>query len=188
MVLTKSTLLKFFAKNPFAYHEAPTSLLHAGVLVCIIEESDNLLVLFTERTTHLKNHAGQISFPGGKMEKGDKDLADTTLRETKEEIGLAREKINIIGQLDPVISTTGFWVRPFVALVSQPLELSLDPHEVAGVFTAPLDFLLDPLNHETRSIMYKGELKTVNVITYEDKKIWGMTANILVEMSQRLKT
>jgi 8-oxo-dGTP pyrophosphatase MutT (NUDIX family) len=185
--ITKATLINYFAKYSAPSYTEETHLSQAAVLVPIIDDPHELQVLFTERTSHLKNHAGQISFPGGKMEKEDISLEKTALRETEEEIGLTQEKINILGKLSFVTSSTGFWVQPFVALVTPPLELTLDPHEVAEVFTAPLNFLLNPKHHETHSITHKGKLQDVYVIPFKGKQIWGMTAKILVEMSKKLR-
>ena len=119
----------------------------------IIDDPNELRVLFTERTQQLKDHAGQISFPGGRMERVDKNLADTALRETVEETGLAIDQMEIIGTLTPVISTTGFLVTPFIGFVTPPLQLNLDPTEVAAAFTTPLNYVLDKAHHKTQTIL-----------------------------------
>lgn len=185
--IDKKTLIKHFSRKakPRANQAVSTdekNLKTASVLIPILDDKE-LLVLFTERTSHLKHHAGQISFPGGKMETRDKNLIQTALRETKEEIGLNQQQIKILGKLKPVISSTGFLVTPFVGLVDPPLQLTLDPFEVAAVFTAPLNFILDPHNQHKEIMQYNGKPREIYVINYKNYRIWGMTAKILVEMT-----
>lgn len=187
--LTKTQLINYFKNHPLL--PVPSSrdeqkLIPAAVLIPIIDAPAELLVLFTERTKHLKNHAGQISFPGGRLEKNDDTLRTTALRETREEIGLLAEQIEIIGQLPPVTSIAGFFVTPFVGLIKPPLTLNLDPSEVAATFTAPLDFLLDPRNQQQQTILFEGQNKTIFVIKYENYCIWGMTAKIIVELGREI--
>jgi 8-oxo-dGTP pyrophosphatase MutT (NUDIX family) len=189
--ITKNTLLDHFANTAKTPPLAPTkkktnTLKPASVLVPIIDEKE-LLVLFTQRTSHLSHHAGQISFPGGGMETIDSDLAATALRETQEEIGLALETITLLGHLTPIISVSGFLVTPFIGLINPPLQLILNPQEVAAIFTAPLNFVLDPRNQRKELYSASGIQREVYVINYEEHRIWGMTAKILVEMTERLK-
>ena len=115
----------------------------AAVLVPFVVRSGQLNVLFTQRTPHLAAHAGQISFPGGRVEASDAGREDTALRETEEEIGLARRHVEVLGFLDPYVTITGFVVTPVVALVTPPFELELDSFEVADAFEVPLSFFLD---------------------------------------------
>lgn len=165
--------------------ESAEKLKSASVLVPVIDEKE-LLILFTQRTDHLQHHAGQISFPGGAREVDDRDLAETALRETQEEIGLARETITLLGSLTPVISVSGFLVTPFVGLVKPPLKLILNPQEVAAIFTAPLNFVLDPNNHKQELYRWNNADRPVDVIQYEEHRIWGLTARILVEMTKKI--
>lgn len=162
--------------------------LPAGVLVPIIHDKNELNVLFTERTTHLKHHAGQISFPGGRMEPGDRDLAATTLRETREEIGLPAKQITLLGSLEPLLSSTGFLVTPFIGLLIKIPPLKIDPFEVARVFTAPLNFVLDPVNQNKEEIIFKGKPRTIYTINYQGNKIWGLTAAILLKLTEKLRS
>lgn len=185
--ITKARLSNFLREKPPTLEKKETlQFTPAAVLMLILEEAKELMVLFTERTKDLKNHGGQISFPGGRMEKSDSDLRETALRETQEEIGVAAHQINIIGSLDPVISTTGFRVTPFVGLVSSPLQMTLDPSEVAAVFTVPLNFLLDPKNQKSENYFFKGKNRQIFIIEYQEHRIWGMTAKILVDLSRQL--
>ena len=119
----------------------------AAVLVPIIAHGAGLTVLFTQRTAHLKAHSGQVSFPGGRAEPGDASPEETALRESEEEIGLPRARVEILARLPEYFTRTGFRVTPVVGLVQPPLNLAPDPHEVEAVFEVPLSFLLDVRNH-----------------------------------------
>jgi 8-oxo-dGTP pyrophosphatase MutT (NUDIX family) len=120
----------------------------AAVLVPVIERPEGFSVLFTRRTAHLSSHAGQISFPGGREEPGDPDAVACALRETEEEIGLARSFVEVAGMLDLYVTVTGYAVTPVVGFVRPGFELTPDRHEVAEVFEAPLAFLMDAKNHK----------------------------------------
>lgn len=166
----------------------PGNLTIASVLVPIIDEKGELRVLFTERTLQLKNHAGQISFPGGRMEGHDKDLLETALRETQEETGIPPEKITVIGTMPTLISSTNFLVAPFIGLIEPPLTYQFDPIEVASSFTAPLNFLLDPSNQRQEIRSDTGKQHTIFYIDYDNRSIWGLTARILVTLGELLHT
>ncbi len=186
--ITKKQLITYFAeqKNFVTSNDVVTTGLKlASVLVPIIDNV-NLEVLFTERTLHLKNHAGQISFPGGTMEAADKNLEETVLRETQEEIGLPPEKIQLIGTLQPLISSSNFLVTPFFGLITPPIKYQLDATEVAQVFTVPLNFLLDPNNHQREIYQYADQSREVYVIQYNEHRIWGLTAAILIALAKNL--
>lgn len=187
--LTKAQLVNYFNKQLHQHHDHSVDeqkLTPAAVLIPIIDEQQGLMMLFTERTQHLKNHPGQISFPGGRLEAQDQNLEDTALRETQEEIGLSRDQLSVIGELSCVTSIAGFLVKPFVGLITPPLKLTLDPAEVAGIFTAPLDFILDASNQQEQIISFEGKNKKIYVIEYEGHRIWGMTAKILVKLREEL--
>ncbi|MGA9960953.1 MAG: CoA pyrophosphatase, partial [Azonexus sp.] len=143
-------------------------------------------VLLTQRTAHLRDHAGQISFPGGRVEAADMSPLHTALRETEEEIGLHRQQVKILGYLPEYRTGTGFRVTPVVALVTPPFELALDPFEVAEAFEVPLSFLLDPANHQRHSLHYRGALRHFYAMPYGDYFIWGATAGMIRSLTERL--
>ena len=154
-------------------------LIPAAVLVPLVNHPGGLTTLFTQRTAHLAHHAGQISFPGGHMESGDATPEETALRETEEEIGLARRHVEILGRLDRYVTRTGFSVTPVVAVVEPPFDLAPDPHEVANVFEVPLAFLLDPVNHLRHTRMFEGKERQFFAMPYGERYIWGATAGML---------
>ena len=163
------------------------TLMPAAVLMRLVERSEGYTVLLTQRTAHLEHHAGQISFPGGRAEEEDANPVDTALREAEEEIGPQRRHVvEIAGFLDLYQTVTGFLITPVVGFVTPPFELALDAFEVAEAFEVPLDFILDPRNHESRSMFYKGQHRRYYVIPYEDRFIWGATAAMLVNFARRL--
>lgn len=159
----------------------------AAVLVPIVRRSP-LSMLLTLRTEALPNHAGQISFPGGKIEPGDPSPLDAALREAEEEIGLARHHVEPLGYLDCYRTGTGFRIFPLVALVDPDVPLSPDPREVADVFEVPLTFLLDPANLQKMSRVWQGRERHFYAIPYEQRFIWGATAGMIRNLSQRLST
>lgn len=155
-------------------------LVPAAVLVPLVARPDGLTVLLTQRTAHLANHAGQISFPGGRMEETDADAVAAALRETEEEIGLSRDHVEILGRLDDYVTVTHFRVEPIVGLVQPPFELALDAFEVAEVFEVPLAFILDPVNHQRHFRVLSEEVKRYfYAMPYQDRYIWGATAAML---------
>ncbi|SCA58213.1 putative NUDIX hydrolase [Candidatus Terasakiella magnetica] len=151
----------------------------AAVLVPIVKHKEGLTVLFTKRTDHLKNHPGQISFPGGHTEEEDESAEHAALRETEEEVGLPHEYIKVIGRLNDYVTRTGFRVTPIIGLVEAPYPTEPDPHEVAEVFEVPLSFLLDRSNHEKCSRIFMGQKRYFWAMPYEDYYIWGATAGML---------
>lgn len=158
----------------------------AAVLFPIVLHPAGATVLLTQRTAHLRDHAGQVSFPGGRVEAGDESPSHTALRETEEEIGLSREHIDIIGFLPEYRTGTGFRVIPVVALVTPPFELHPDPFEVAEVFEVPLAFLLNPENHKPHSLHYRGAMRHFFAMPYGDYFIWGATAGMIRSLTGRL--
>lgn len=159
----------------------------AAVLVGLVEREDGFTVLLTRRTDHLQHHAGQVSFPGGRIEEQDATPAQAALRETEEEIGLHRSHIDLIGRLDDYITGTGFCVTPLVGLIRPPFDLMPDPFEVAEVFEVPLSFLLDPANHQLCEKDVKGSLKRYFAMPYGRHYIWGATAGILMNLYEVLR-
>jgi 8-oxo-dGTP pyrophosphatase MutT (NUDIX family) len=157
------------------------SLKHAAVLLPIVERPAGLSMLLTQRTAHLSNHGGQISFPGGRAEAHDASPVDTALRETEEEIGLHRRHVEILGVLPEHITVTGYRVTPVVGLVRPPFELLADPNEVAEIFEVPLGFLMDGMNHQRLSIDLPegGGRRSFYAMPYQRFFIWGATAAML---------
>lgn len=152
----------------------------ASVLVPIVAHPHELTVLFTRRTAQLKNHSGQVSFPGGRAEPGDPTPEFTALRETEEEIGLPAGRVQILARLPEYLTRTGFRVTPVVGVVTPPLELVPDSREVDEIFEVPLAYLLDPRNHRRESRQLGGRLATYYVIEHHGRVIWGATAGMLI--------
>lgn len=153
----------------------------AGVLIPIIEHADSLSVLLTLRSSELTHHAGQVSFPGGSMESADADITQTALRETHEEVGIRPEQVDVVGYLPPMLTVTGFAVTPVVGLVEPDIDLTLDEREVEFAFEVPLSFLLDDKNQQASQREVRGVIVPIIEFNYERRRIWGATANILVE-------
>jgi 8-oxo-dGTP pyrophosphatase MutT (NUDIX family) len=164
----------------------PASPAAAAVLVPIVDHEQGLSVLLTQRATHLKNHAGQISFPGGRIEPTDDGPLAAALRETEEEIGLAREHVSFAGYLDPQLVLTGYWVTPVVAFVQPGFSLRLDEREVAATFEVPLAHILDESNHLSRERMLGTTAVRVYDIPYGEHHIWGATAGMLMGLYRLL--
>jgi 8-oxo-dGTP pyrophosphatase MutT (NUDIX family) len=159
----------------------------AAVLVPVVNRPEGLTLLLTQRSADLPDHAGQISFPGGRVEAGDATLAHAALRETAEEVGLAAERIEILGQLANYETVTGYVVTPVVGWVEPPFTLNADPVEVADVFEVPLAFVLDPANQQ-RQFRMQGELRRdFWAIPWRDRYIWGATAAMLLILDRTLR-
>jgi 8-oxo-dGTP pyrophosphatase MutT (NUDIX family) len=154
----------------------------AAVLVPVVRRDAGLTILFTRRTDHLYDHAGQISFPGGRTEAHDESPAATALRETFEEIGLPQSRVEVLGSLPEYTTVTGYHVTPVVGLVNPPLTLSLDAFEVAEAFEVPLTFFLDPSNHQRNTLQYQGRDRHYYAMPFEKRYIWGATAGMLMNL------
>ncbi len=158
----------------------------AAVLVPLLQRGDGLHVLLTRRADHLKAHAGQVSFPGGRAEPGDADAAATALREAEEEVGLPRSLSQVVGTLPPYLTITRFEVTPVVALVTPPRALAPDPAEVAEAFEVPLRFLMNPAHHRRHAYTWEGATHQFLSMPWRaegsaarDHLIWGATAAML---------
>lgn len=168
-------------------HLLPIHRTQAAVLVPLIERPTGLSLLFTQRPVHMRSHAGQISFPGGRVEAVDSGPLATALRETEEEIGLSQAYIRPVGYLPPQLIFTGYRITPVVAFVQPGFDLRLDENEVAEVFEAPLSYFLDSANHLARERRL-GELSIqVYDFPYGGRHIWGATASIILSLYQLLK-
>lgn len=159
---------------------ASGDLISAAVLIPIVTRATGMTILLTQRTAHLRDHAGQVSFPGGRCEAGDANPTATALREAGEEVGLESAQVEVLGCLPQYLTSTGFRVTPVVGLVSPPLNLRLDDFEVAEVFEPPLEFLLDPANHRRHQVEYCGALREYWAMPWNGYYIWGATAGMLV--------
>ena len=153
----------------------------ASVLMPIVLREEGPTVLLTQRTADLKDHAGQISFPGGRREDDDRSAIDTALRETEEEIGLARRHVEVIGTLPDYFTGTGYRVTPVAGLIQPPFQAEADPREVAEIFEVPLAFLMDGLNHQRRSVDLPAPVgrRSFYTMPYRHYFIWGATAGML---------
>ena len=153
----------------------------AAVLIALVQREAGLTMLLTQRTAHLTEHGGQISFPGGRAETADASPVETALRETEEEVGLARRHVEVIGTLPDYFTGTGYRVTPVVGLVAPPFELRADPSEVEEIFEVPLAFLMDGMNHQRLSFdMPSGAgRRAFYAMPYERFFIWGATAGML---------
>jgi 8-oxo-dGTP pyrophosphatase MutT (NUDIX family) len=194
MVLDVAALRERLKRTPPAFsvygddaaeRESPT-VTPAAVLVPIVDHPSGLTVIFTQRTSHLKAHSGQVSFPGGRAEPGDPTPEFTALREAQEEIGLALERVEVLARLPEYNTRTGFRVTPIVGLLTPPVALAPDPREVEEVFEVPLAFLLDPRNHQRETRELQGRTVAYYVMRYGSHTIWGATAGMLVNLYRHL--
>ncbi|MCP4411535.1 MAG: CoA pyrophosphatase [Gammaproteobacteria bacterium] len=172
--------------KPVATPDFSDALKASAVLILLHQEDSQWQLLFTKRASHLKSHAGQISFPGGRFEQQDTHLMNTAVRETEEEIGLARKYIKVISQLNEHPTLTGFRIFPYIGVINQLPKLSIDTGEVEEIFSVPLLYLIDPQNHQEESAYYQGKSHLFYKIIWEDKFIWGATARMIVELSRHI--
>ena len=167
-------------------HAAERIPVPAAVLVPIINRADGLTLMFTQRTAHLVDHAGQISFPGGRVEDSDRDRVDTALREAEEETGLDRARVSVLGILPDYDIPSGFRVTPVVGWVEPPFTLAPDPYEVAEVFEVPLQHFLNPAHHQRHVDTANQRRRHYFSMPYGERNIWGATAGIVHVFYQHL--
>jgi 8-oxo-dGTP pyrophosphatase MutT (NUDIX family) len=172
-----------FQNEPF---EPPREPKHAAVLVPVVTYANEPALILTERSTSLRQHSGQIAFPGGRVDEDDSSVLAAACREAEEEIGLDRALVRPLGYLDPYLSTTGYLIMPVVGLVPPDYNLSLNPGEVADAFEVPLSFLMDPSRHELHSREWKGKLRRYYAMPYGERYIWGVTAGIIRNLYETL--
>jgi len=158
----------------------------AAVLILVINQADAPTVLFTQRTAHLTDHAGQISFPGGRVEASDRDPLHTALREAEEETGVDAKRIEIIGTIPQYTTGTGYLITPVVGWMEAPVTYQPDPTEVAECFEVPFEYLIDINNHHLETAMYNGRMRSYYALPYGHRYIWGATAGMLVTLARVL--
>lgn len=158
----------------------------AAVLVPVVDRPDPTVIL-TLRPETMRRHAGQVSFPGGRIDPDDADAVAAALREAEEEIGLPPAKVEVIGVADVYRTVTGFEVTPVLGIVPPGLALAPHPGEVAAMFEAPLHYLLDPAHQQVRTAEWRGQMRTYYEIDWEGHRIWGATAAMIVNLSRRLE-
>jgi 8-oxo-dGTP pyrophosphatase MutT (NUDIX family) len=159
----------------------------AAVLVGLVERAAGPALLLTQRTEHLRDHAGQICFPGGRIEADDENAAAAALREAEEEIGLEPARVSVLGELPLYQTVTGFRIHPVVGWIIPPVELRPDPFEVAEAFEVPLQYVLDPENHRRQSYRRGPVTRGYYVLPYQGRFIWGATAGIIVNLARLLR-
>lgn len=161
--------------------------LPAAVLVLLVGRDDGVYVLLTQRTSHLHGHAGQICFPGGRVEAHDRNREDTALRETEEEIGIARSSIEVLGALPEYDVQTGYRITPVLGWITAPFHLEIDPFEVQDVFEVPLGHFLQAEHYQRRSYRVDDGERRYLAVPYQGRYIWGATAAILYCLMQHLR-
>jgi 8-oxo-dGTP pyrophosphatase MutT (NUDIX family) len=157
----------------------------AAVLIAIVDRPDPGLIL-TLRTDSVRRHAGQVAFPGGRIDPGDDGPIAAALREAEEEIGLPPHEVEVVGTVDRYRTVTGYQITPVVGVVPPDLRFTPQPSEVAAIFEAPLAFLLDERRQQLRTAEWQGSARTYFEIEWEDRRIWGATAAMLVNFGRRL--
>ena len=158
----------------------------AAVLIAIIMRSTKASVLLTERPKSMSTHAGQVAFPGGKVEPNDISISAAALREASEEVGVIPASVNLIARLGNYVTGTKFRITPFLGTLPSDFVASPDEKEVASVFEVPLEFLMNPCNHHKKQAMYKDKLRHYYEMPYEKYRIWGVTAGIIRSLYETL--
>ncbi len=191
--MTTAEVLEALGRMPPPLLEAPHSdwaegppRRAAAVLVPLVDRPGGITVIFGQRSRRVVRHAGEVSFPGGRIEEGE-DEPGAALREAREEIALEPERVTMVARLDTQRAGSGYSIAPFVGLVTPPLALKPDGHEIESVFEVPLSFLLDPANRGRQSMVWQGRERFYHVFAYGPRTIWGATATIVVNLVEVLK-
>ena len=166
------------------YHTSELPLKPAAVLIPLIDHPDGMTVLLTKRAQHLKTHSGQVSFPGGRCDPQDADAMATALRETKEEVGIDRAHMEVLGGMEDYETITGYVITPIVAILQPEFTLKVDAGEVDEAFELPLDYILDESNHELQSKVWDDRERYYYVLMNEKHNVWGATAAMLVRFAR----
>lgn len=169
--------------EPFFFQRA---LRDAAVLIPVIDHGNHATVLLTKRAERLKNHSGQVAFPGGRVDATDPSPEDTALRETEEEIGLDRSFIDVIGRMPDYLSSSGYRIAPVLSIVRPGFLLTINADEVDDAFEVPLSFLMDPSNHGRDSRVWDNKERFFYTMPYGERNIWGVTAGIIRTVYERL--
>ncbi len=163
-----------------------TRVVDAAVLVPLVNRPQGLQLLLTQRTAHLRDHGGQVSFPGGRVEPEDSDREATALREMAEEVGITADRVTLLGRLPGYEIPSGFRITPVVGWLEPPFEVLPDAFEVADVFEAPLAHFLDPANYQRREYRFRGRHRHYLAIPWAGRYIWGATAGMLYSLCRML--
>ena len=188
----KSNLVKYgscssdFDLNPDMDLDQKFNFLEASVLIPILTFKKDLEILLTKRSNSLKNHPGQIAFPGGKKDQIDSSPIETALRETQEEVGLNPKNVEIIASLPSHKTATGFVIKPYLGLINQPFSETLRQGEVDEIFTVPYEYILNEKNFSIQTRKWNGSQRSYYVVPYGPYYIWGATARILLNLSKAL--
>lgn len=166
---------------------ASSSLRPAAVLVPFFEKEGAPFLLLTRRSEGVQRHQGEIAFPGGCWEPADSDLYETALRECREEIGLERDAVMLLGRVDDHETVTGFSVAPFVSIISYPYPFRLDLQEITALIEVPFSFLMNSENGRTRTILFRGKERTIRSYLYDGNDIWGATAEMIYRLVARIQ-
>lgn len=158
----------------------------AAVLIPVVDHDRGATVILTQRTAALRNHSGQVAFPGGSIDAADASAEAAALRETEEEIGLARDRVEIVGRMPDYVTGSGYRIAPVLAVVRPGFCFTINPDEVDAVFEVPLSFLMDPANHRRESRVWQDRERYFYAMPFADRYIWGVTAGIIRTLYERL--
>jgi 8-oxo-dGTP pyrophosphatase MutT (NUDIX family) len=165
--------------------DQPDIHIEAAVLIAVTDRAEPGVIL-TQRPETMRKHPGQIAFPGGRMDAEDADQTFAALREAHEEIGLHPSAVDVIGAVDQYRTITGYIITPIIGVIAPDLPLIANDGEVEAIFEVPLSFLMNPLHHQIREVDWNGQMRTYHEMIWEDRRIWGATAAMIVNLSRRL--